>query len=177
MMTQQLGFSVLTAPIAAIDRRALSQAWYSALHLARRSHEGDRSIAVCTVRSQAHEKTPVSFERTSPNVRAPLSTRVHREAERIERDPQPLERRAIRSSLARKIEHAFLRPNVTAKRATFTIDGTAARVQVSMQHTRSGLRLIAVCPSHTRKSVARALEQARYALAARGISVDARIVE
>ena len=35
MMTQQLEVSILAAPLAAIDRRALSQAWYSALHLAR----------------------------------------------------------------------------------------------------------------------------------------------
>src|SRR6202034_3463065 len=34
MMTQQLEVSILAAPLAAIDRRALSQAWYSALHLA-----------------------------------------------------------------------------------------------------------------------------------------------
>ena len=40
MMTQQLEVSILAAPLAAIDRRALSQAWYSALHLAR----SDRSL-------------------------------------------------------------------------------------------------------------------------------------
>ncbi len=34
MMTQQLHVSILAAPLAAIDPRALSQAWYSALRLA-----------------------------------------------------------------------------------------------------------------------------------------------
>jgi len=35
MMTDRLRVSVVAAPLAAIDPRALSQAWYSALHLAR----------------------------------------------------------------------------------------------------------------------------------------------
>ncbi len=30
-MTQQLEVSILAAPLAAIDRRVLSQAWYAAL--------------------------------------------------------------------------------------------------------------------------------------------------
>ena len=40
MMTQQLEVSILAAPLAAIDRRALSQAWYSALHLAGPDQQG-----------------------------------------------------------------------------------------------------------------------------------------
>ena len=42
MMTQQLEVSILAAPLAAIDRRVLSQAWYSALRLARDDAEAAR---------------------------------------------------------------------------------------------------------------------------------------
>jgi hypothetical protein len=121
MITQQLGYSILTAPLAAIDRRALSQAWYSALHLARSGF-------------------PVA------NV------------------PQQL-------SKARTAE--ALDPARPVRRATFsfagTREGTRARVHVALQSGASGMRLVAVCPAALRAGVARALDQARYALALRGI--------
>ena len=82
-----------------------------------------------------------------------------------------LERRAERSPLARRIERAFLDPIRANKRATFTIDGTQARVHVALQTTASGVRLIAVCPAAIRIDVARALDEARYALALRGIAL------
>jgi hypothetical protein len=176
MTTQQLGFSVLTAPIAAMDRRALSQAWYSALHLARNARPSDASPQISRMRDAGQEK------KTALSAPRPIATRatqpvtVHRESEASHREGLAAERRSMRSPLARKIEHLFLRPNRSAARATFTID-RKARVHVSMQQTSSGLRLVAVCPSRSRATVARALEQARYALAARGIALDARITE
>jgi hypothetical protein len=176
MMTQQLGFSVLTAPIAAIDRRALSQAWYSALHLARESRAPEASQHPAIAQRDALRKPAASSPRGSTVVRGGTKT-VQSEAKASRRDPLPQERRSMRSPLARKIEHLFLRPNTAATRATFTIDGTDARVQVSMQQTRAGLQLIAVCSPRSRAYVAQALEQARYALAARGIALDARITE
>lgn len=178
MMTQQLGFSVLTAPIAAIDRRALSQAWFSALHLAKDApkRETPSSAAFALERRCAHDAN-VQVERRASATRQVPSMQVHREIKSAKREAPALDRRSFRSPLARKIEYAFLRPNVPATRAAFTIDGTQARVHVTMQRTRSGLQLVAVCPPHARERVARALEQARYALAERGISIDARIGE
>ncbi|HEY1429269.1 MAG TPA: hypothetical protein VGF18_06830, partial [Candidatus Tumulicola sp.] len=49
-MTEQLRVSIVAAPLAAIDPRALSQAWYSALHLARESRAplaGAKRVAGC----------------------------------------------------------------------------------------------------------------------------------
>ncbi len=177
MMTQQLGFSVLTAPIAAIDRRALSQAWYSALHLAQQSPKAETSPVYATVARREPRDAHVLAGRRSRAVRSAPSPHVYREKTSDRRDAVAIERRSLRSPLARKIERAFLRPNVPATRAAFTIDGTSARVHVTMQRTRSGLQLVAVCPPHARPRVARALEQARYALAERGIAVDARVAE
>lgn len=176
-MTQQLGFSVLTAPIAAIDRRALSQAWYSALHLDHQSPKREAPAKPTCARSEHAESRHLERATHATTTRAVAPLHVHRGTQRTRTGSASVDRRSLRSPLARKIEHLFLRPNTPTTRATFTIDGSAARVHVSMQQTRSGLRLIAVCPSHARERVARALEQARYALAARGIAIDARIAE
>jgi len=81
------------------------------------------------------------------------------------------ERRAGRSPLARRIERTFLDPARPVRRATFTLEGTRARVHVALQSRASGVRLVAVCPAASRAGVARALDQARYALATRGIAL------
>lgn len=177
MMTQQLGFSVLTAPIAAIDRRALSQAWYSTLHLATQqpSKQETPRLRVAVERRTLH-RANVPVERRT-NAFGTVPALQARPVKSVRGDVFSVDRRSSRSPLARKIEHTFLRPNIAAPRAAFTIDGTAARVHVTMQRTRSGLHLVAVCPPHVRVSVARALEEARYALAERGIAIDARISE
>jgi hypothetical protein len=174
MMTQQLGFSILAAPLAAIDRRALSQAWYSALHLARertlqspappRNEVPIRDVAQRT--AESHESTRAAKFEGARRVREPGSK------------PTPVatpERRATRSALARRIERTFLHPIARPKRATFTVDGTRARVHVALQTTPNGVRIVAVCPASVRGRVARALDQARFALAARGIALQADV--
>jgi hypothetical protein len=44
-------------------------------------------------------------------------------------------------------------------------------VHVALHGSGASLRLVAVCAPSVRAAVARALEQARYALAARGIAI------
>lgn len=178
MMTQQLGFSVLTAPVAAIDRRALSQAWYSALHLA---HEAKAQLPAAHPALQlpaAVAETAVpprnAAKRTNVEGATARSLREHRPDGRAS---EAADRRTSRSPLARKIEHCFLRPGTRAQRATFSIEGASMRVHVSMQRTNRGLRLVAVCPPRVRAAVSRALEEARFALAPRGVSLDARVAE
>jgi len=176
MISQQIGFSILTAPLAAIDRRSLSQAWYSALHLARpkpRSSCGQPSSKQITC---VREQTPTGD--------APYAARpVQRPAGGVPKERASLrsaaspERRAERSGLARRIERAFLDPVRRTDRATFTLDGSSARVHVALQTTTSGMRLIAVCPAAIRAGVARALDEARYALAVRGIALHVDVNE
>lgn len=177
MMTQQLGFSILTAPLAAIDRRALSQAWYSALHLAQASHaqsisaHGHTDATVCepTQRpEQSHDCAHAGRHDTSARSRAAASEL------RVAGAP---ERRAMRSVLARRIERTFLNPLARPRRATFAIDGTRARVHVALQTTPGGMRIVAVCPASIRSRVSRALDEARYALAARGIALSTDVSE
>lgn len=174
MMTQQLGFSILSAPLAAIDRRALSQAWYSALHLAREhaapaqttiAWPSGTTTAPCNKRPGGHGM--LSPQREERPRHAPPARRERGTA---------VERRATRSPLARKIERVFLDPVRRPVRATFTL-GNASRVHVALQSTAGGVRLIALCAPELRTRVARALDEARYALASRGIALDASIGE
>ncbi len=174
MMTEQLGISILCAPVAAMDRRALSQAWYSALHLAdcapraTRAPSQGRTAAVpqgCEPLAHGdaaeHSKQPVRMMRAIPELER---------AGRILGDPP--ERRASRSSLARRIERAFLRPASDVKHATFRIEGTRARVHVALQTSGNRVRLVAVCRQELQARVRAALAQARFALASRGIVLD-----
>src|SRR5262249_9260843 len=120
MMTQQLGFSILTAPVAAIDRRSLSQAWYSALHLARNAsleppatpkHEAGtlQPRAVTPLRTSSFERKEIAM---------PRSSRVRIESDRKRAGEASTDRRALRSPLARKIERAFLDPRLHVRHAT-----------------------------------------------------------
>jgi hypothetical protein len=172
MTTQQLGYSILTAPLAAIDRRSLSQAWYSALHLA-------HNVTGTTMREPANASkgeclgTARRPDREAGRARDPLgTTRALRASGTTRTLAGPVDRRAGRLPLARRIEWTFLDPARKIRRATFTLDGTNARVHVALQTGASGMRLVAVCPPALRAGVARALDQARYALAVRGITLS-----
>jgi hypothetical protein len=177
MMTQQLGFSILTAPLAAIDRRALSEAWYSALHLAQAPH-AQPALANVRTEAAASERSRYTGQ---PGKRAHVephdANARSQSATSKPRIPAAPDRRAARSVLARRIERTFLNPISRPRRATFTIDGTAARVHVALQTTPAGMRIVAVCPASIRARVTRALDQARYALAARGIALHTDVSE
>ena len=177
-ITEQLQFSVLTAPVAAVDRRALSQAWYSALYEsadaknpampARACPQGTGEQHVSTGRTQecAHaEEVQAHVDRR---------TRAH-SSQRI--DGGEIERRAPRSALARKIERALAQPRSAPHASALKIDSVHGRVQVLLQTRGSQLNLVAICAPKARAHVAAALAQARYALAMRGIVLDAQTRE
>jgi hypothetical protein len=175
MMTQQLGASILCAPLAAIDRRALSQAWYSALRLAREPHA---PATPAPVRPQQPESAarPDLKAAVTPWRRGVVPERAG-SASVGSRPSGPVaesaaDRRALRSRLARDIQRALLDPRSALKRATFTIGREGARVHVVLQTRGDRVCLVAFCPPAQRASVARALAQARFALASRGIVVN-----
>ena len=173
MITQQIGYSILTAPLAAIDRRALSQAWYSALHLAREARAAVPEEARRRLTPSRGETTRQPRHGVSSPYCNVASTTASGASGTARPAPEACERRAVRSPLARRIERTFLDPARPARRATFTLegmcDGRRARVHVALRSGESGMHLVAVCSPSLRTGVARALDQARYALAARGI--------
>lgn len=172
MTTQQLSADVISAPLAAIDRRALSQAWYSALHVAQRQAPATRPPRRIAERTTA----PSPAFRTRPNAPTVANEGLIRSRRHPADERRPLagavDRRSPKSKLAANIERMLLRSRTTVKRATLAVEARGARVHVVVQTTRSGARLIAMCPPRVRDAVERALAQARFALAARGIEVE-----
>jgi hypothetical protein len=172
MMTRQLQVSILAAPLAAIDRRALSQAWYSALRLARdqqpspqtrgrnsrcaevRKRVGIELLVPGGLRSLGPARTSVDGLESRPTARDDAAWRMP-------------DRRVPRTPLARRIESVLFDPRSQAKRASFTVG--RGRVHVVLQSKGDRVALVALCSPALRGIVARALAQARYALAARGI--------
>jgi hypothetical protein len=174
---EQLQFSVLTAPVAAQDRRALSQAWYSALYGSR----GEKAAPARTYASPQRSAAAIGALRAAPVTaghpqRGAKVLPLH--AGDVKREgAAPVERRAVRSPLARKIERVLLRPRPQARKSAVTIESAHGRVHVLLQTRGAQLKLIAICPPKARTDVAAALAQARYALALRGIGVDAETRE
>lgn len=177
MMTQELEVSILAAPLAAIDRRALSQAWYSALHLARpdRSAEPARACGPCTV-SPLREAVPKRDAACAApgcaetHVRRSVQTKPLRVTAQASPDRVSADRRA--APLSRRIERRFARSTTRIERATFSMGRGAARVHVILQTNGNVATLVALCRPEMRTVVARALAQARFALATRGFVLD-----
>jgi hypothetical protein len=177
MMTNQLDVSILAAPLAAIDRRALSQAWYSALRLV--PHVSPTALAPARHRENA--AICGAARRIEPAARRRRSTeaegsRVIWRTPRVpdgDREGTPTMRQAgPRTRLAERIERTFSDPRTKPKRATFSLGRGRARVHVILQTTGERTTLLAICRPELRAVVARALLQARIALATRGVGIE-----
>lgn len=176
MLTQPAAFSVLSAPVALCDRRALSQAWYSALHV----HKDGAPANVTRRETRAlvqDEPAHAYIQRTGFTKNNPEAQKTClRVGAALALPGAPAnERRILRSKLAQKIERVFLEPKHPPKHASFSLEGARGRVQILLQQTGSHTRIVALCPPEARDLVARALSQARYALALRGMSVQSDI--
>lgn len=176
-ITEQLQFSVLTAPVATLDRRTLSQAWYSALYGAAPTKAPQKiaSPASAPGASCVHAHATVHGPSAARGACAGARTARTNESQVVEGASG--ERRAPRSPLARKIERAFLKPRSVSRKNAFTVEGEHGRVHVLLQTRGTQLKLVAICPQKARAHVAAALAQARYALALRGIDLDTQLRE
>lgn len=171
-ISEQLQFSVLTTPVAALDRRTLSQAWYSALYgdagSARENYSSGTRQQIADMRT-VHSGVPALAAR---QCRESALSRSRNNVSGAHIEAVPPDRRAPRSALARKIERTFLRPKAASRKASFSIEGKGGRVHVLLRSQGTRLKLVAICPPKSRSQVAEALAQARYALAVRGIDLD-----
>jgi hypothetical protein len=177
-MTEQLEVSILAAPLAAIDRRTLSEAWYCALRLAR----DERSPAAAKVRAQQTAVVNVLArprnEMLARSCRHPATSPAKPAAAKTTltyagwEARNAIARRSSHTPLARRIERVFSKPSAQVKRATFAIGDGRARVHVILQTNGGRATLVAICRPEARVFVARALAQARLILAIRGIGVE-----
>ncbi len=192
-LTQPLEISILAAPLAAIDRRALSQAWYSALGYAPPAYHPERSEHPsrhpepfdCASRAQdwLRRKAPESKDRCNPRWRSLDSARFTRcarddkaHAARTAVAPSAasiaasvVERREG-SKLAQHFERKLLLTQPFRGHASVAVAG--GRVHLTLQRGERRLHIVALCPKRLEATVGRALAQARFALAHRGISAE-----
>jgi hypothetical protein len=168
---------VLTAQLAETDRRALSQAWYSALHLAETAPRGSHRIAVgrCLPGAAAAAARQATSRGTPLRATTAVdrATATARESARRRGPAAPgLERRAPKTVLARRLERALIRRVPRAAVTSFALRAGTGRIRLLVRSDGSRTRVVAVCPLSLRDRVERALAQARFALAGRGVAAE-----
>jgi hypothetical protein len=176
MMTNELQVSILAAPLAQMDRRALSQAWYTALRLAPNAQIASQRSAPAQLAPVPNIADRFAEKRELPRRMGPASygatlPSAHRVANGFD-GMQGATREARRRTLAERIARAFAGAERTAKRATFSLGRGNARVHVVLQTIGERPTLLALCRPEVQPVVRRALTQARLALARRGIGVE-----
>jgi hypothetical protein len=169
----RLAVDVVTTPLAEIDRRTLSEAWYCALNLARATAPA-RPLQH-SVRQMTQEPARVDLTGSDPEHATTMSA-TSNPSERHADSPSAtqVERRRPPGSLTRKIERALARPQVPVRRVTLTLQGRTGRVELLVRSSGGATHVIAVCAPSARARVAQALAHARFALARRGIGLHAR---
>jgi len=173
MQTTTGGVAVVTTTLAQTDRRALSQAWYSALHLAERAQpHGGARIANTNAPRRALPGA-IHTGDVVPRAFAAVVRSVPRSAAPTARSAGiAAERRRPTGVLARRIARIAARRAAAPERAqTATVTVRGARVHVIVRTHGGATRIVALCPAPLEARVAQALAQARFALAARGVRV------
>jgi hypothetical protein len=167
------GVAVVTTTLAQTDRRALSQAWYSALHLADQT-KPQRGKSNPQVSGGGSSASRAVHGRTDAGPR--VSSAAVRIVRRIAGSRTPallLERRLPVGGLGRRIARLVSHPSPAPERArAATVSVRGARVHVIVRTQGNATRIVALCPRPLETRVARALAQARFALAARGVRVE-----
>lgn len=172
---QPSAFAVVATHLAQTDRRTLSQAWFDALHLA---HDSDATRAATSL-TTATSATESPTKRRAPAASASTSDRPPRAAHpaRIEQPSQHAlahERRSERSELSRRIERAIVR-RTAVPIVSLAIRAADGRVQLLVRSDGNRTRIVALCIPGQRTAVEAALAHARFALAKRGILIDADV--
>jgi hypothetical protein len=175
-MTQTTGVAILATQLADTDRRALSQAWYSALHLAAHDDPAAHAAAPRRTRTRVMHASPAAARNDRERAVSSARAVVPRLAQDARRPPAATratpERREQKSELARRIERALVAPQRRGA-GSFVVNAAGGRVQVLVRIDGPRLRLVALCAPALRARVERALAQARYALALRGTRPEA----
>jgi hypothetical protein len=172
LTTASESVAVIATQVAKTDRRALSEAWYSALHLA----HAPAPLARAGARGALPALTPVPARRVQSALPAgtqrQMPLQVCRAARAATVLPQaPPDRRHVPSATARTIERAVAKlGSRTSGPAAQTIDVAGGRVRLLVRSNGVTTRIIAVCSAPLRESVERALAHARFTLAGNGIA-------
>jgi hypothetical protein len=183
-MQQTNGVAALATHLAATDRRALSQAWYSALHLAGaapRARPARSTLTSSTSASSTRRAPHSAGDPAQPRGRDPRCGARDRFGSR--RDVSPAGRgnasasdrmrqtqsanaaRSFTSGLARRVLHGL--PSSCA------VSAAGGRIHLFVRDDGVRMRVVAVCAPALRERVERALAGARFALARCGVRAEA----
>lgn len=176
MTTASEGVAVIATQLARTDRRALSEAWYSALHLARETPTARSTPA----RSTAWPAPPPAATHSSPAQHAAsVSSRAERPQARSRgtattTPSATIDRRRPSTEFTQRIERAVAALGVRRPLpAAHTVDVGEGRVRLLVHADGRCTRIVALCRPELRERVERALAHARFALAGGGIAVGA----
>jgi len=173
-MTTASGVAVIATQVARTDRRALSEAWYSALHLAHGNPAAPAGSVPRAAPTLAMTPVRVVPAHATREKHEPATLTAHSPKRRHDGVPVALdgERRRPACATSRRIERAV---TTLATRwngaAAQTVDVAGGRVRLLVRADRGATRIVAVCPPRLREPVERALANARFALAAGGLTV------
>lgn len=166
-MPQAPAVTVLSAPLAHTDRRALSEAWYHALHLAApppREPVAHASLAAGRAASGRRRPEPARAEARASRNSVAEPARFPREPARIAAGERRLAVTPFARRLARAVVLGARRPQPSA----CTIRTGGGRIVVLVRGDGARSRIVAVCTPALRERVERAVAHARFALAACG---------
>lgn len=175
-MQQTTGVAILATHLAITDRRALSQAWYSALRLAEHAPAvavPRARVAVEAPQPAAARAVPVARATAGRGAVAPGAAPPRRATSGRSDGPAAFapERRAPQTELARRIERGLAR-HVRGAPASFAVSVAGGRVQLLVRSDGARTRVVAVCAPKVRERVDRALAHARFSLAAAGFRTE-----
>jgi hypothetical protein len=168
-------FDIVAVPSVLVDRRALSQAWYDALHLAERGSRAPAGVRSHPLALKPSPGRSVAIVEDASRKPAPANWAPPRASRAVTPEfPVALrgrDRRAAPSPLARRIV-ARLRATPPSSNATsFSLTTPRGRIHVCVRRLGSGMRLFALCSPALRAEVEAAVAQARFILAGRGVAV------
>jgi len=173
------GLSVLKTRLPYVDRRALSEAWFSALHLA----DVEREAAAPALRGAASGvAAPSAAGRTNPkNLRAnfgyPPAGAMRRYVAAVRSGGSPVgpESGALRRPVRAALAPAVARRSDPEHRTSLTVGVGGSRVQLMLRREGAVLHVVALCRPEVAAAVSRALARADAHLRLAGESVRASV--
>ena len=176
-MQHTTGVAVVTTQLADTDRRALSQAWYSALHLADRPSAGRPARMAPDPNAASPNRSRFARTSSGPQEHRPPDGAAHgrdvaRSASARCDTNYAAERRVPKTELVRHIERGLARRSPRCAAASFAVRGSDGRVHLIVRTDGTRTRVVAVCAPALRERVERALAQARFALAGCGVRTE-----
>jgi hypothetical protein len=166
------GVTVLSVPIQNCDRRALSQAWYSALH----SRRAIAAPPAAVHRRITERAAPIQRGRllqfSAAGTRRLVNVRPFT-SKRLATLAPTFQQPARRASLAVQMERAFFLRQEAPRQTTFTLDDGKSRVHVTLRRIGQTVHLVALCSASAREAVAQALVEIQCRLHTQGLKLRA----